>query len=336
MSGSRQARRRRTQLLLIAAIPLFVVAAYLATAPFVPDEIAGAYAIPGDTDPERPLFVAVLQGSVALIGAAVAIVGVVRTRVDETPPAYARIAVVAAVPQAALGVGALVGAIGADDYAESLDRWWVKFVCAAVFGFVFLIDLVGWSPSPVGQATLPVPPSSVLLAPHERVVWTGHARSRAAAVAAVVLSVATLVAGLVWSPVAMLLGVVPLLFAVANVSTTVVIDGDGVTFRRFGFAKSMLVAPLREIQSVEVVRVRPLMSATTADGGSIPYGRWHRLRAVVRGGEGILVRHGTDAVAILAVDHAAEGADVLNGLLARMRVDARIASSPTTARGIER
>jgi hypothetical protein len=71
-----------------------------------------------------------------------------------------------------------------------------------------------------------------------------------------------------------------------------------------------------------VVDTRPLVTAMRASDHDTDYTRTEGYFAVGRRGEALVVEYGDDCVLTVGVDDGHEAADVLNGLLARLRRDA--------------
>ncbi|TQC47657.1 hypothetical protein EEB14_19055, partial [Rhodococcus sp. WS4] len=152
--------------------------------------------------------------------------------------------------------------------------------------------------------TLPVP-----LAPGERAAWTGYARGRWAGVLALAMALATVVSALVGALWLAVLFLVLAILGGAFASVTVQIDRAGLTLSSWNVRWRRI--PLDSVDEARATEIRPM------EWGGWGYRFTPRGTAVViRGGEGIVVTRRDGRPFAVTVDGAAQGAALLNSLVA--------------------
>jgi hypothetical protein len=249
----------------------------------------------------------------------VALVGLWRTRAGERMPLYGRGAAVYTWATSGVSSAAMLQSLGAADFAESADRWWVWWVIFPLATPLVLIHRKLTPRTRLEQSRLPLPSSSLALGPGERVVWTGTSTWRRTLVAALLLfAVAAITASVVWSPAA-LVGLVVSACLLTGARQWTVIDRRGATVH--GLVRVIrLTIPLDEIRTASASADRSYLKDLNGDADdSTLVGAY----MVNRRGPALTVEFGDGQVATISVDEADEAADVLNGLLARLRADAR-------------
>lgn len=314
---------RRRYAITAVALPLAVVVVYFATRPFLPDYIQDTWSLPTSNDPKRPARVAAFATVMTGVASVVWLVGISRLRVGKPIPGWTQAASLGASMYAVWGCSALLTAVGATDYSEARARWWIACLIFLGFGSAFAVRR-GWlGVYPIDHAKLPIPDSTVAVRPHEQVIWTGHARSSVAAPGAVIITVASFAGAIVWTSYT-LFGLVAVAVLLRQLVVTTVIDTRGVSLTLTGSRRSRLLVPLAQIKSVSVIEATPLLTiirASWADGAVPPV----RQSFVIRRGPALQIEHAEQGCLTLAVDRADEGADVLNSLLARLRLEAKAA-----------
>jgi hypothetical protein len=317
--------RRISYACFIASAPMTTLLIYVVTRPFLPDEIAGMNNMPFVSDdprsPESTLFSFVSQ---SIIAAAVAIVALWRTRSGERMPRYGRWAVLYTWMTSAFASAAMMQSIGASDFGESQDRWWVWWLFLPLVIPVAALDRKLTPRARLEQSGLPLPPSSLALGRDERVVWTGSSTSPRTMIGALVLAAAAIAAAVFWSPTA-LVGLVVSTALFTGSRQSVAIDRRGVTVQGM-YRITRHVIPLEEIRAASASVDRAFLRDLHGDADD------RTLRGpylVNRRGPALTVEFGEDQVATISVDDADGAADVLNGLLARLRVNARANEAET-------
>jgi hypothetical protein len=212
---------------------------------------------------------------------------------------------------AGMPIATLLGSIGADSYADAVDRNWPFLLQCALFavalsGVGFLVRVPR-----VTQSNRQLPSSTLHLKPSERAIWTGSAaRPRSFAIGVVVAAIGVLLIPVsIWF---MALSVAGL--GLANASAVrVMIDGDGITMRLRWTPWSFARVPLDEIATAEVTRHQSAWREFEyrADAS----GR----KARVRAGEALELQLHNDTTYSVSLDHAAQAADVVNALIVRLR-----------------
>ena len=185
--------------------------------------------------------------------------------------------------------------------------WWIVVPLLGIVWAIATFALLPRTPhSPENGAapTLPVP-----LAPGERAAWTGYARGRWAGVLALAMAVAAVVSALVG---ALWLAVLFLVLTIAGggfASVTVQIDRTGLTLSSWNVRWRKI--PLDSIAEARVADIRP------AEWGGWGYRFTPRgTTVVIRAGEGIVVTRSGGRPFAVTVDGAAQGAALLNTLVA--------------------
>jgi hypothetical protein len=303
----------------IVAAPITAVLVYAATRPFLPDELATVNALPFlYNDPESPEEALFSLGSQSFIASAVALVGLWRTRADARMPLYGRWGVLFAWLASGYASAGMVQNIGADDYAASQGRWWVWWLLFPAMIPVIAMHRKLMPRSRLEQSRLPPPPSSLALGPGERIVWTGSSTARRRVLGGVLVSAAVITAAVLWSPT-VLVGLVVSVSLVAGTRQWTLIDRRGVTVHG-RLRMPHYVIPLDEISTASASEDRSYLKDLNGDAYDRtlvgPY-------LVNRRGPALTVEFGDGQIATISVDDAQEAADVLNGLLARLRIDAR-------------
>jgi hypothetical protein len=316
---------------LIIAMPVSVPLVYLLTRPLIPDHINGALSgSPGDYKPTTPTEVLSFSLFLTTVSAAVVLVGLRRIREGDRIPAHVRWFSSLASLGAAAGVVPLLAAIGATDYQAGGVRDWVAKLGTLFVGVPPAIWATWLGPFRVEQAALDAPESTIEVDPRERVVWTSRSRSWLPVVAAVVFAIASATLAIAWSPAAWL-GMVIAAMAVGDADRTVVVDRRGVSVRGGWQRRARLLVPLDQIKLVRAVEATPILTAAEYrrhDHGDEPTDRRF---AVNRKGAALYIEFADYASYTISVDDADEGAEVLNGLLARLRTDTRATLAANSA-----
>ena len=158
-----------------------------------------------------------------------------------------------------------------------------------------------------------LPHSTVRLAPTERVTWLSHAHSKPIRIAAAALVAAALVVFFFDVGVAVIFFAVGILMAGAS-EVAVRVDHDGLHTLWGPVGWPRQVTHLDSIAAVHAEIIHPMK-----------WGGWgYRITgsgtaANVRTGPGIVVQRTDGTTYVVTVDHAPQGADVLNALLSRDR-----------------
>jgi len=197
----------------------------------------------------------------------------------------------------ALAIGAAAGAVG------------------AVIGW-FLLPRAG---SPVVRAAeIPAP---LGLAAGEQVLWTRYVTAPwplfvVVGVAAAALVIAALLAPSA-GPLSWALLFLVLLLVASALSWRVRVDGHGVLLR------SILGAPRFRIRLADIDHASvPVVDPLTEFGGwGIRFGSGRRLGIILNRGDALEVHRVTGSSLVLTVDDAEEAASLINGLVARARMD---------------
>jgi hypothetical protein len=130
---------------------------------------------------------------------------------------------------------------------------------------------------------------------------------------AAAIAVVAFAAAAIWTPVALASFVIVLALVVrSRIRPT--IDRRGVTVHGLGRRLPRLVIALDEIRAASTPPLWRRVIGPTERG---------RLEALNSRRPALLVEFGDDRKALISVDHASEGADVLNGLVAQLRSAAR-------------
>lgn len=303
--------RRSSAVVVVLIAPVLVLAARFLWDPQVPQTLPTHWGRNGEvngTTGETAFFLIclVVSAGTGLGGAVVA----VNRRVTRTT-GFVSGAAFAAWLLASAYVMVLTAAQGATRPEQVHVPWQVGIallvvgVAAALAVSVLLPGDHAESP-PVISAT-----SSLRLQPDERVTWVGEAHSRALAVVAVLLAFAAVAAALTSWPraVALLAG------ALATAWTHVV------TVRVDDFGVHTLWGPAGWPRST--IPLTMISAATSEDLEPAQWGGWgYRIgprgrAAIVRKGDGLVLRYGRQGRYAVTVDHADDAADVVNALVDR-------------------
>lgn len=170
-----------------------------------------------------------------------------------------------------------------------------------------------WQNSSVPAAT----PSDLVFAPGEVVVWIDHAHATWARWTAVVAALVAVAMWWVAPPVVIPVGVVAVALAMTSeLAVRIDIRGVHTLWGPFGWPRPRI--PLDVITSVRTEHINPMR-----------WGGWgyrvspRGVAAVIRSGPGLVVSRSGRPDYAVTIPHAAEGADVLNALLARERTARR-------------
>ncbi len=172
---------------------------------------------------------------------------------------------------------------------------------------------------PPQPTSTPVSPTASRLAlkPGEQASWVRAVATRGYLALAVSVTVFAVVMGVLtraWI-FGTVLGIVLGTAMVSFMRWTVTVDREGLTVRPIVRRPSVRI-PLNEIESTEVVTVRPIREF---GGYGIRGGKGGRIGVIVRKGEALQVRRTGDRVFLVTVDDAETGAALLNTLAARSR-----------------
>ncbi len=212
---------------------------------------------------------------------------------------------------AAAYVMVLTAAQGATRPEQVHVPWQVGIALLVVAVAAALAVAVLLPASHVGPPPASSPASSMRLRPDERVTWVGEAHSRVLAVAAVVLALAAVAAAFSSWPLAIALLAGALATAWTHV-VTVRVDDVGVhtLWGPAGWPRSTI--PLSMISAATAEDLQP------AQWGGWGYRVGPRGRAaIVRTGDGLVLRYGRQSRYAVTVDHAEAAADVVNALVDR-------------------
>lgn len=195
---------------------------------------------------------------------------------------------------------------------EASLGWWISIPLLGILWAIATFAVLPRSPHSAPHG--PAPTLSVPLAPGERAVWTGYARSPWAGTLALISAVAAIASALVG---AIWLAAVFFVLAILGggfTSVSVQADRTGLTLSSWGIRWRKI--PLSSIDEAQVTEIRP---ATWGGWGyhSTPRGT----ALVIRRGEGIVVTRSESHPFAVTVDDAGQGAALLNSLAAQHPAD---------------
>lgn len=218
----------------------------------------------------------------------------------------------------AAGVWTVTAAVAADaaQAAEARMPWYLVLVVIAV---PMVLAALAWVLLPGTWQHPDAPAQSVTstlrFAPGESVVWVDQAAMAWARWVAAVAALAAVVMFWILPPVTIPLAIVALALALTS-ELAVRIDGRGVhtLWGPFGWPRPRV--PLEQITAARCEEIRPMQ-----------WGGWgyrvspRGVAAVIRRGPGLVISRAGKPDYAVTVPHAADGANVLNALLAREHAD---------------
>jgi hypothetical protein len=305
--------------LFIVAAPITAALVYSAIRSFLPAQIAEFNNLPFfSDDPTTPGEILFGGGSQSVIAMVVGLTALRKAPPGAAMPRYGRYAVFYAWFTAWMSGVTMLQSVGAGDFEASQGRWWLWWVLLPSAIPLLVLHRTLQPRAHVDQSGLPLPESQLSLRPDERLVWTSSSRSRWREIGGSAAATASLTAAIAWSPAA--LAAVVIALGVASSSTIrTTIDRSGVTVHGFGRRIPRVAIALEDVRVASATELSSTWRATLGLSRT-PLGRVLILNG---GGPALLVEYGKDRSALISVDHASDGADVLNSLLAQLREAAR-------------